>query len=58
MDGTGGDYAKRDKSSRERQLSYGFTLFWNLRNSREIIRRRKGKMKGGGGGGMGEAGDG
>ena len=33
--------------SRERQLSYGFTYMWHIRNSREIVRRRKGKMKGG-----------
>ena len=42
-----GDYAKWNKSSRERQLSYGFTYMQNIRNSREDIRRRKGKMKGG-----------
>ena len=35
------------KSSRERQLSYGFTPMWNGRNSMEDIRRRKGKVKGG-----------
>ena len=33
--------------SGERQLSYGFTYMWNIRNSMEDIRRRKGKMKGG-----------
>ena len=33
------------KSSRERQLSYGFTPMWNGRNSMEDIRRRKGKVK-------------
>ena len=27
-------------------MSYGFSHLWNIRNSREIIRRRKGKMKG------------
>ena len=37
-----------NKSSRERQLSYGFTHLWNIRNSREIGRRRKGIMKVGG----------
>ena len=31
--------------SGERQLSYGFTYMWNIRNSREDIRRRKGRMK-------------
>ena len=47
MDGTGGDYAESNKSSRERQLSYGLTLMWNIRNNMEDVRRRKGKMKGG-----------
>ena len=47
MDGTGRDYAKWNKSNRERQLSNGFTHLWNIRNSREIGRRRKGRMKGG-----------
>ena len=46
MDGTGGDYTKGNKSNRERQLSYSFTYSWNIRNSRDIVRRRKGKMKG------------
>ena len=46
MDGTGGDNAKRSKSNRERQLSYGFTHLWNVR-SRNISRRRKGRRKGG-----------
>ena len=45
MDGTGGN-AKQNKSSRERQLSYGFAHLWNIRNRREIG-RRKGIMKGG-----------
>ena len=31
--------------SRERQLSYGFTHLWDIRNNE--IGRRKGKMKGG-----------
>ena len=31
---------------RKSQLSYGFTYLWNIRNSMEDIRRRKGKMKG------------
>ena len=34
------------KSNRESQLSYGFTYLWNIRNSMEDIKRRKGKMKG------------
>ena len=38
---------RRKKSRRERQLSYGFTHLWNRRNSREISRRSKGRMKGG-----------
>ena len=46
MDDTGGDNAKWNKSSRERQLSYGFTHLWNIRNSRKIGRRRKGRMRG------------
>ena len=45
MDRTGGDNAKRNKSSREKQLSYCFTHMWNMRNSIEDIRNRKGKMK-------------
>ena len=35
-----------NKSSRERQLLYGFSKLWNIRNSREISRRRKGRMNG------------
>ena len=31
------------KSSRERQISYGFTPMWNGRNSMEDIRRRREK---------------
>ena len=30
-----------NKPSNETQLSYGFTHLWNIRNSREIGRRRK-----------------
>ena len=41
MDGTEGDYAKWNESNRERQLSYGFTLLWNIR-TRMIGKRRKG----------------
>ena len=44
MDGTGGDYAKWNKSSRERQLSYGFTHMWNIRNSTEDHRGKEGKL--------------
>ena len=43
MDRTGGDNAKQNKSSRERQLSYGFTHMQNI--SRKIGRRRKGRRK-------------
>ena len=32
--------------SRERQLSYGFTHMWNIRNKAEDHRRREGKRKG------------
>ena len=39
-----GDNAKQNKSSRERQFSYGFTYLWNIR-SRKIGRRRKGRRK-------------
>ena len=45
MEETGGDYAKWNKSSRERQSSYGFTHMWNIRNSTEDHRRREGKIK-------------
>ena len=45
MDGTGRYYAEQNKSIRERQLSYGFTYMWNIRNSMEDIRRSKGKLK-------------
>ena len=44
MDGTGGDYVKRNKSNRERQLSYGFTHMWSIRNRAEDHRGRKGKL--------------
>ena len=46
MDGSGGDYAKCNKSTRQSQLSYGFTYLGNIRNSMEDMRRRKGKMEG------------
>ena len=44
MDGTGAYYAEQNKSSRERQLSYGFTYMWNISNSREDHRGREGKL--------------
>ena len=31
----------------ERQLSYGFSYLWNIKNRMEDIRRRKGRVKGG-----------
>ena len=34
------------KSSRERQLSYGFTPMWNTRNSVEDHKGRDGKLNG------------
>ena len=46
MDGTGGDNAKRNKSSSERQLSYGFTHMWNIKNRVEDYRGREGKLNG------------
>ena len=46
MDGTGGDYAKQNKSIGERQSSYGFTHMWNIRNSTEDHRGREGKLNG------------
>ena len=45
MDRTRGYYAKRNKSIRERQLSYDFTHMWNLRNKTEDHRRREEKIK-------------
>ena len=44
MDGTGGDYAEWNKSSRESQLSYGFTYLWNIRNNMEDTGRWKGEV--------------
>ena len=44
MDGTGGYYAKWNKSIREKQI-YDFTHMWNLRNSTNEHRGRKGKVK-------------
>ena len=35
MDGTGGYYAKCNKSGRERQIPYVFTHMWILRNLTE-----------------------
>ena len=45
MDGTRGYYAKQNKSTRKRQLSYDFTDMWNLRNKAEDHRGREKKMK-------------
>ena len=33
-----------NKSIRERQLSYGFTYLWNIRNSAENHRGKEGKL--------------
>ena len=46
MGGTGGYYAVQNKSNRERLLSYGFTLMWNIRYSEEDRRGREGKLNG------------
>ena len=40
------------KVKQRKTIIIWFTYLWNIRNSREIIRRRKGKMKGWGNGGM------
>ena len=45
MDGTRGYYAKQNKSIRERQLSYGFTYMWNLRNKTEDHKGEEEKIK-------------
>ena len=44
MDGTGGDYAEWNKSSRESQLSYSFTYLWSIRNNTEDIGRWRGEV--------------
>ena len=46
MDATGGYYAERNKSIREKQLSYCFTHMWSIRNSTEDPRGRQGKLNG------------
>ena len=46
MDGTGEDYPKLNKSSRERQLSYSFTHIWNIRNRVEDHRGKERKLNG------------
>ena len=45
MDGTGGYYAKRNKSVREGQISHDFTQMWNLRNKTHERRGREGKVR-------------
>ena len=45
MDGTRGYYAKRNKSIRERQLSYDLAHMWNLRNKTEGNKGREEKRK-------------
>ena len=41
MDGTGGYYARGNKSVRERQMPYDFTHTWNLRNETDEHRGRE-----------------
>ena len=43
MDGTGGDYAEWNKSSRESQWSYGFTYLWSITNNTEDMGRWRGE---------------
>ena len=43
VDGTGGYYAKWNKSVRERQISYVFTHMWDLRNLAEDHEGREGE---------------
>ena len=45
MDRTEGYYAKQNKSVKERQLSYGLTYMWNLRDKTDEHRGREGKIK-------------
>ena len=45
VDGTGGYYAKQNKSVRERQISYDFIHMWNLRNSTDEHKGREGKIR-------------
>ena len=41
MDGPRGYYAERNKSDRERHISYDFTYMWNLRNKKnKLIKNR------------------
>ena len=46
MDGAGEYYVKQNESVRKRQLSYGFTPIWSLRNKIDEHRRwEKNKIK-------------
>ena len=45
IDGTGGYYAKWNKSVREQQISHDFTHMWNLRNLTDGHRGRVGNMR-------------
>ena len=45
MDGTGECYAKWNKPCRERQIPYGFTLMWILRNLTETHGEGEGKKE-------------
>ena len=46
MNETRGYYAEQNKSIKERQLSYGFTHMWNIRNSMEDHRVREEEVNG------------
>ena len=45
VDGTRMYYAKRNKSVRERQISYDFTYLWNLRNKTDEHGGRETKIR-------------
>ena len=45
MDGTGGYYAEQNKSTREIQLSNGFTHVWNLRGEKQDHKGWEWKIK-------------
>ena len=45
VDGIGQCYAKRNKSYRERQIPYVFTIMWILRNLQKTIGEGKEKKK-------------
>ena len=43
MDGARSYYAKQNKSVRERQIPYGFTHMWNLKNLTKQMNMGKGR---------------